>query len=286
MGLERAIIALATALPRGGHSLTKLLRPVFPGLRHYPAKLKSSTMTLRGDVGLNVFYPLAVHGYYTHQTVEDDVIAWVARDARAIADVGGNIGYITALMATAAPAAKIVAFEPLPLCQPYLAQVATHYPGVSVIAKAVGAEPGTAEFSLRSRVDRSSFSGSGDTNAELLQVPVTTLDIEMAGQDVDLIKIDVEGFEDVVLAGAHETVTRCRPFVVFEAYETDVLRRVLAFFDKVGGDYAIYRIAENGALRLLADHERQDDETCNFVAWPPHRPLPDGLRVPASYKRP
>jgi hypothetical protein len=44
-------------------------------------------MRLRGDVGLNVFYPLAAKGYYAHQQIEDDILANLARDAEVIANV-------------------------------------------------------------------------------------------------------------------------------------------------------------------------------------------------------
>lgn len=35
-------------------------------------------------------------------------------------------------------------------------------------------------------------------------------------RDVDLIKIDVEGFEPEVLKGAADTIARCKPLVIFE----------------------------------------------------------------------
>lgn len=287
MGLARFIMRLCAALPRGGYLVASTLRRFVPGLRDYAAPLRSSAIQLRGDVGLHVFYPLAVQGYYSHQAVEDDILAFLARDSRVIADVGGNIGYISALLATAAPAAKIKVFEPLPLCQPYLEQVAAQFPGVTVIPKAVGAEIGTAEFKLRSQVDTSSFAvGSNDDGGSLLKVAVTTLDAEFAGQDVDLIKIDVEGFEHLVLDGARETLERSAPVIVFEAYDAALLAGIIGFFDQVEVEYAIHRISRDGFLRPLTERERQEDETHNFVAWPARRPAPEGLRVPQSYARP
>ncbi|MDB5679116.1 FkbM family methyltransferase [Sphingomonas bacterium] len=285
--LASAIMRVARAAPRGGHRLVTLLRPLVPGLGRYPATLKANGFILRGDLALNVFYPLAVYGYYTHQAVEDDVLAFAAKGARMIADVGGNIGYTTALMAGVAPDARIVTFEPLSLCQPYLDQVAAHFTGVRIVPKAVGAEAGTAEFKLRAQVDRSSFAGSGsEHDATTLSVPMTTLDLEFAGESVDLIKIDVEGFEDVVLAGGRETIRRCKPVVVFEAYEEDVLRRSIAFFDSLGAGYTLFTIAHQGELRPLESLTRGADEVCNFVAWPAGRSLPDGRRIPRSYDRP
>lgn len=280
MVLAHLIMRVCATLPRGGYRIAKSLSHVIPGLRDYPAQLRSSSMRLCGDVGLNVFYPLAAQGYYADQQIEDDILTYLARDAQVIADVGGNIGYISALLATAPPQAVIKVFEPPPLCQPYLRQVAAHFSGVSVIEKAAGAEPGVAQFQLRSQVDTSSFANGPEGGEEmLLTVEVTTLDAEFAGQHVDLIKIDVEGFEDVVLQGARDTLARSKPPIMFEAYDPALLARVIDFFSQIDGDDSIYRIAVCGSWRLLAGMDRRDDETCNFVAWPGHRRPPEGLRV-------
>lgn len=285
--LASFVMGLARAAPRGGHRLVRLLRPLLPGLGRYPATLKANGFTFRGDLALNVFYPLAVHGYYTHQAVEDDVLAFAAKDARTIADVGGNIGYTTALMAGVAPRSRIFTYEPLALCQPYLDQVAAHFPGVRIVHKAVGSEPGTAEFKQRAQVDRSSFAGSGsEHDATTLSVPMTTLDLDLAGEPVDLIKVDVEGFEHVVLAGARETILRCKPVVVFEAYEQQVLRQVIDIFTDLDAGYTLFKITHDGELRPLETLVRGEDEVCNFVAWPAGRPLPPARRIPHSYDRP
>jgi FkbM family methyltransferase len=71
-------------------------------------------------------------------------------------------------------------------------------------------------------------------------VPLMTIDA-MQFPRVNLIKIDVEAMESKVLAGARETVKRCRPAIVAEALypdaftkdstiETENLNRMLEFF--------------------------------------------------------
>jgi FkbM family methyltransferase len=47
------------------------------------------------------------------------------------------------------------------------------------------------------------------------QVKVTTIDKENFN-NVDLIKIDVQGWELDVLKGAEQTIARCRPWIIFE----------------------------------------------------------------------
>ena len=46
---------------------------------------------------------------------------------------------------------------------------------------------------------------------------INTLNLDhFCYEDVDLIKIDVEGHEDFVINGALETIKRCKPFLIIE----------------------------------------------------------------------
>ena len=53
------------------------------------------------------------------------------------------------------------------------------------------------------------------THRPISGVPMRTLD-SFGLQNVDYIKLDVEGFELFVLEGARETLLRCRPVVTVE----------------------------------------------------------------------
>jgi FkbM family methyltransferase len=130
---------------------------------------------------------------------------WV-RPGDTVADIGANIGYFTARLARAVGAQGVVhAFEPEPsnfallegnLRRNGLRQVRLH-------AIALGAEPGRAELHT------SEFNGgmhrlydSVCCSGPALAVAVERLDDVLAGVELDLIKIDVEGYEPQVLAGA------------------------------------------------------------------------------------
>ena len=72
------------------------------------------------------------------------------------------------------------------------------------------AAPGTVR--IKHQADNSGASHVGETGAP---VELRTLDsFNLA--DVDLIKMDVEGFEAMVIEGARETLLRCRPIVCCE----------------------------------------------------------------------
>lgn len=65
---------------------------------------------------------------------------------------------------------------------------------------------------------------------------------------VDLIKIDVEGMETDVLAGAEQTIDRCKPVMMIEIIKTDRLKVEQFLKDK---QYNIYPMGIN----ILAVHE-------------------------------
>jgi FkbM family methyltransferase len=81
-------------------------------------------------------------------------------------------------------------------------------------------------------------------DAPYASVIVKRIDDIVAGDQVSFIKADVEGYEDRVLAGARETIVRCKPILFVEcdhpATDTDKLRK---FIEDLG--YATERIGGN-----------------------------------------
>lgn len=150
----------------------------------------------------------AIHFVGNFETAEVAYLREVLTPSSVCIDVGANIGFFTLLMAIAAPHGRVHAFEPLPLNVALLgASVALNrLANVSVNAVAVGAAPGTADFVEAADGAYSSLHDTGRKPvAALTQVAVVTLDDVCDGLGnpaVDVLKIDVEGAEALVLAGA------------------------------------------------------------------------------------
>jgi FkbM family methyltransferase len=134
-------------------------------------------------------------------------------------DVGAHVGNHTIYFAGVL-GIDTISFEPNPLnCSLLSANIAAN--GLTdhcrVRNVAVGGShgkcvslPGGAGNSGTSRVNRSE-DGS---------IAIVTLDEELADVPrVDLLKIDVEGWELEVLAGADRSIARCRPLIYVEASE-------------------------------------------------------------------
>jgi FkbM family methyltransferase len=93
------------------------------------------------------------------------------------------------------------------------------------------------------------------SEAATVEVPATTID-SLGLTRVDLIKIDVEGMEADVLAGARDTLTAFKPVIVAEHLKVgwDALVSVMAPFG-----YRLFRTPDN----LIAVHP--DDPTLNAM---------------------
>jgi FkbM family methyltransferase len=134
-------------------------------------------------------------------------------------DVGCHKGEVLEWMIALSPNQKHFAVEPLP----HLAQnLRSLFDGrVRVIEKALSDHSGTTAFQFvknapaYSGIKKRAYATS-DPDIVELQVRMTTLDEMVGAEQIDFIKIDVEGGEYAVLQGAVQTLSRCRPVVVFE----------------------------------------------------------------------
>jgi FkbM family methyltransferase len=128
-----------------------------------------------------------------------------------VVDVGANIGLITIEAGgLVGPAGRVISIEPNPRIGSYLKKNIhlNRLKNVMVLQTALGKEKGVARFWCARDDDRSHIVRKGG-----IAVPITTLDEVMQaepGRPIDLLKIDVEGFEMAVLEGASQTLRRTR----------------------------------------------------------------------------
>ena len=136
--------------------------------------------------------------------------AWQAimdavRPGDTVVDVGASTGmYTLAFGKRVGPSGKVIAFEPDPRNFEVLrAHVALNglEGRVEPVRAAVGSAPGTLSFSTGKGAYSHVTAAPG---TDVVRVECLTLDRALAGRRVDLLKIDVEGYEEEVLRGAVE----------------------------------------------------------------------------------
>ncbi|HEY4357628.1 MAG TPA: FkbM family methyltransferase [Acidobacteriaceae bacterium] len=131
---------------------------------------------------------------------------------KTIFDVGANFGQTACRFAQAFPAASIYSFEPVQDTFAKMKANVKRLPQVRAFQMALGDQTGTAEIHLAASAGSNSLKAvHGSTASEIIQVK--TLD-EVADENnvetIDLLKIDVEGFELQVLAGAARRLAQRR----------------------------------------------------------------------------
>jgi FkbM family methyltransferase len=132
-------------------------------------------------------------------------------------DVGASEGRLLDVFAELAPDGMHIAYEPVPHVR---AGLARRFPRADVRGTALSDRNGESTFVVHRRLpSRSSLRpvGYDAADTETIRVRVERLDDSLpSGYVPRLLKIDVEGAEHLVLAGALRTLTAHRPVVLFE----------------------------------------------------------------------
>jgi FkbM family methyltransferase len=141
---------------------------------------------------------------------EKNFLNSVVHRSSIVADVGANQGLYTLWLARVATEGRIYAFEPDPELFRCLENnvLQNRLPNVSTIQAAAGDRSGALVFTanqLNRGDNRISRKALEDPGAKLVQA--VTLDEIISSQRLDLLKIDVQGFELEVLSGAQKTLT-------------------------------------------------------------------------------
>lgn len=170
--------------------------------------------------------PSLVAGDY--ERAEFTALGRLLRPGMTVVDVGANIGVHTVFFASrVAPGGRVFAFEPEPFNFRFLqTNVARNrLTNVECLMEGAGAHAGTLRLHLIAGTV-GGHTAAAVAGAAAIDVAVVRLDDAMRERraHVDLIKIDVEGYEAQVLDGFTDTLQRDRPSLLIE-FSPELLRR-------------------------------------------------------------
>lgn len=237
--------------------MRKLLRrkkPVFD-LTHKDLKLRLYPAENQCDLKLTA--------YGAHPVSEElDRAGTIWQQARTFVDIGANIG-LYSLMARRrmSPDARVLSFEPDPRTVRKLRQNLDFNDArnVTVIHGAVGAEDGKmtlfniAEHNVGRNTLVASLAGSSASKG--VTVPVRPLLSYLADEgidQIDVMKIDVEGFESEVLAPFLENAPRSilpKYLMIEIVAQTHWARDIITMCHELGYE-TVYETSEDMHLRL------------------------------------
>lgn len=135
-----------------------------------------------------------------------------------VIDIGANAGQFCNAVKLFLPAAQVFSFEPDPEVFRQLERNTAHLGGVRLYNLGVGDQAERLPFYVHELSAMSSFQqydGVSYDPAQTKYLEVRRLDeVLPAGTDIDLLKVDVEGFELKVLGGADEAIRRARYLLI------------------------------------------------------------------------
>ena len=171
-------------------------------------------------------YPGAWTGLLDHEPVVKEFLLTRFRPGEVFVDVGANVGAYS--LRAASQGMSVHAFEPNPGNVRILRRN-SEINGLTIDLHecALGSSEGTANLSAGGAASKISAEGE-------LTVPVRTLDSFHLPR-VDLLKIDVEGYELEVLRGAVETLERSHPAIMIEMHHWAGAQKEAALFEILAG---------------------------------------------------
>jgi FkbM family methyltransferase len=181
-----------------------------------------------------------------------------------ILDVGGNIGLTALAISLAAPRSRIVAFEPSPANVSLFEANTRGHTRIALERCGLGDAAGTLDFvespaGANCHVATSDYEYALSRDFQPLKVPITTLDSYLEetkpSERVVLVKIDVEGFEPNVLAGARRLIEQQRPLIwmEFNSITLNVAQGYspMAFARALFDCFEVLRMDDHGTLRPI-----------------------------------
>ena len=133
------------------------------------------------------------------------------KEGGTLIDAGANYGYYSLLWLAAKPTNRVIAFEASPRNYPALMRnlelngVADR---VTAINQAVGDKVGTVCFKMSDSNQSGWDKITTDQSESQWTIPMTTIDLNVGDTQITAIKIDCEGYDFNVIAGAKDLIAK------------------------------------------------------------------------------
>jgi FkbM family methyltransferase len=223
---------------------------------------------------------------------EPNEVAWLRRvvkpGARCL-NVGANVGYFTCWMSIlAGPEGHVVAVEPNPTLQPLLFNNLSNLAQgtFEILPVAAGSKNGSIELFTNNRnfgdsrvFDPRITDGGGaytthgfDKQVKSIFVSLQRLDDYFLNQNFDVILVDTQGYDDEVIEGLRELISRSKPQILVEfvpSWTKDQGRspiKVLRSYERHGYELVapdvglLHKVSPHTILREMKSDKKQKKE--------------------------
>ena len=237
----------------------------------YPFSTDFFGLQYNGNLQNNIDFSVFYYGAFEKPLLffMQDCLAVINHPPAVFCDIGANIGQHSLFMSRIAD--QVHAFEPFEPVRKKLQQHIEVNKLHNLRVHPVGLSDANQSLPFFAPTGRNQGIGSFDSSTtekgnrnigELSLVKGDSYFEENAISDIDLIKIDVEGFEKAALQGLQQTLTRNRPVVVCElTYGKDIsIQSAEELFSLFPSDYSFFtfdiRKADGSKARRLEGKAR------------------------------
>jgi FkbM family methyltransferase len=231
--------------------------------------------------------------FNVYEKAETAFFTAVLGECMTVVDVGANVGYYSALALVRIGNGRLVAFEPSAETREYLKKTiqANSRGNAHIVPKAVSDSEGTATLFINedNRGDNRLYDNALCSRSETIET--VTLDSALASlgiESMDILKMDVQGFEGHVIRGMQQTVQRSPNLIVMSEFWPFGLTSagsdptaVLATFESWG--LIVYELLTGCRVQPIHDKTAfiaryKGREYTNIVAARPHA-LPSAVAI-------
>jgi FkbM family methyltransferase len=194
------------------------------------------------------------------------------KSANCFIDIGANTGIYSLLAASVNKNCKVFSFEPMPDSYDALVRniAINNYENIiHPIKKAVSNIDDVAQFNIpynsvfasSASLDIDGFRGFKGSSIEVNVVTIDKFLVD-TNSNPDLIKIDVEGFEDRVLEGMRGLLDRHHPAIILECLSDGPAKEITDILTDYS--YRFYHLTDIG---LVENNKITPDVEDNFKNW-------------------
>jgi FkbM family methyltransferase len=216
-------IQIVNFLPFANHNFFRRLRN---SLLYLP-EVRAYTQEIR-DYPVNFLYRTELYddfriecrsNFSEYEVISRGFFFNSSKSAQTILDIGAYSGIYSITAGLANPNAHVYAFEP----NPEIFTLAQHNIKINNLSKritlmplALGYEAGREKLFFNVSGWETATASLNNCGDSFIEVDVSTIDSNFDNMQVDLIKIDVEGFEANVLSGGIRTLINSHPIILSE----------------------------------------------------------------------
>lgn len=179
-----------------------------------------------------MMYGKAAAFFHYEKELKAEIVQYLKRGGNFF-DVGANIGLISFFVNEFCPQAQITAFEPGNVMFGCLKATVTqnNLQNITLVKKGIADKKRNAEFFIEpnstggSSISRKHYD-KNRRNVEKIELISLDEYVCETGTIPDLVKVDVEGAENLVVDGARELIIKHRPIFIIESENKNILDKI------------------------------------------------------------